>query len=61
MSPRLRPTRTTVAATVALIAALGLGAAREVIWDELRGVMLNLCGLRRPLQVLVVFGFALVL
>jgi hypothetical protein len=61
MSPRLRPTRTTVAATVALIAALGLGAARELIWDELRGGMLNLRGLRRPLQVLVVFGFALVL
>ena len=61
MSPRLRPTRTTVAATVALIAALGFGAARELVWDELRGGMLNLRGLRRPLQVLVVFGFALVL
>ena len=61
MSPRLRPTRVTVTATVGLIFALGFGAVRELIWDELRGGMLNLRGLRRPLQVLVVFGFALLL
>ena len=61
MSARVRPTRATVAATVGLIAALGFGAVRELIWDELRGGMLNLHGLRRPLRVLVVFGFALLL
>jgi hypothetical protein len=59
--PLLRPTRVTVTATVGLIFALGFGAVRELIWDELRGGMLNLRGLRRPLQVLVVFGFALLL
>ena len=61
MSPRLRPSRATIAATVGLVGALGFGAVRELIWDELRGGMLNLRGLRRPLQVLVVFGFALLL
>ncbi len=61
MSARIRPTRATVAATVGLIFALGFGAVRELIWDELRGGMLNLHGLRRPLRVLVVFGFVLLL
>ncbi len=61
VSPRLRPTRLTVVATAGLIGVLGLGAVRELLWDELRGGMLNLRGLRRPLQVLVVFGFALLL
>ncbi len=61
MSSRIRPTRATIAATIGLIAALGFGAVRELIWDELRGGMLNLHGLRRPMRVLVVFGFALLL
>ena len=61
MSPRLRPSRATVAATIGLVGALGFGAVRELIWDELKGGMLNLRGLRRPLQALVVFGFALLL
>ena len=58
---QVRPNRLTLTAVVGLIVALGFGAVRELIWDELKGGMLNLHGLRRPLRVLVVFGFALLL
>ncbi|HTH04811.1 MAG TPA: hypothetical protein VL916_03030, partial [Ilumatobacteraceae bacterium] len=58
---QVRPNRLTLTAVVGLIIALGFGAVRELLWDELKGGMLNLQGLRRPLRVLVVFGFGLLL
>jgi len=58
---QVRPNRLTLTAVIGLIIALGFGAVRELLWDELKGGMLNLQGLRRPLRVLVVFGFGLLL
>lgn len=56
---RLRPTRTTLAALVAVLWAISFGAVRDFVWADLRTGMIDLRGLSRVTRGLVLMGFAL--
>lgn len=56
---RLRPTRTTLAAIIAVLWAISFGAVRDFVWADLRAGMIDLRGLSRVTRGLVLMGFAL--
>lgn len=56
---RIRPSRTTLAALAGLSWALSFGAARELVWADLRSGMIDLKGLSRSTRALVWIGFGL--
>ena len=58
---RLRPTRTTLAALVAILWAVSFGALRDFVWADLRAGFIDLRGLSRPTRFLVIVGFGLLM
>lgn len=56
---RLRPTRSTFLAVGALLWAVSLGAARDIVWSDIREGMIDLRGLSRTTRLLILSGFVL--